>query len=61
MVIDGKQVPMAGIIHSKLSFCLSLSGQAPWGFTLPATKLVGEEAGAGRYGMGNADGLFPGQ
>lgn len=52
---------MAGIIHSKLSFCLSLSGQAPWGFTLPATKLVGEEAGAGRYGMGNADGLFPGQ
>lgn len=47
-VIDGEQVPIAGIMHSKLPFCLFLIGQSPWGFTQPSPRLVGEGAGAGR-------------
>lgn len=47
-VIDGEQVPMAGIMHSEIPFCLLLIGQSPWGFTEPSPRLVGEGAGAGR-------------
>lgn len=49
MVIDGEQVPIAGIMHSELPFCLFLIGQSPWGFAQPSSRLGGEGAGAGRY------------